>query len=218
MNQEIIHAEFYPIINFPGISALLFICETGFPQGQVADSMTLKRYAGIIEGINNRLMSTLETFEFQHRHVCRIAILNQSPPLTKKGSISAKEISIIWKDLISRLTDSRKDSSGIEITDRYYKITDKYTRFVGPQIGSMMSALKINLNYYRGNKDSLFAYIHGKDTEVLDLVGGFGTNLTGHNHPRICTALTEFVASGKPAICNQVSIQKKQDSWLKNLT
>ncbi len=153
-------------------------------------------------------MSNLESFEFQHRHVCRIAILNQCLPLTNKGSISGKEIGATWHDLITRLTDSRKDASGIEITDRLYKITDKYTRFVSPQIGSMMSALRINLNYYRGQKDSLFSYRHGKEIEVLDLVGGFGTNLTGHNHPRICTAITEFVAAGKPAICNQVSIQE----------
>jgi len=206
--REIIHAEFYPIINFPGISALLFIGESNVPGGPVADSRILKRYAGIVEGINNRLMHSLETFEFQHRHVCRIAILNQAPPLTGKGSVSVKEIATTWHDLIDRLTDTRKDSSGIEITERLYQITDKYTRFISPRIGSMMTALKINASYHRGRKDSLFSYIHGKETEVLDLVGGYGTNFTGHNHPAICTALTEFVASGQLAICNQGSIQQ----------
>jgi acetylornithine/succinyldiaminopimelate/putrescine aminotransferase/predicted amino acid dehydrogenase/acyl-coenzyme A synthetase/AMP-(fatty) acid ligase len=206
--REIIHAEFYPIINFPGISALLFICESNVPHGQVEDSRILKRYAGIVEGINNRLMHTLETFEFQHRHVCRIAILNQEPPLTGKGSVSVKEIAITFHDLIDRLSDTRKDASGIEITERLYQITDKYTRFISPQIGSMMTALKINVSYHRGQKDSLFSYIHGKETEVLDLVGGYGTNLAGHNHPLICKAVTEFVTSGKLAICNQTSIQQ----------
>jgi acetylornithine/succinyldiaminopimelate/putrescine aminotransferase/predicted amino acid dehydrogenase/acyl-coenzyme A synthetase/AMP-(fatty) acid ligase len=206
--SELIHAEFYPIINFPGISALLFINDSTTLPGQVTDSRILKRYAGIVEGINNRLMFNLDTFEFQHRHVCRIAILNGQLPLTGKGSVSVREITSTHHSLIGRLTDTRKDSTGIEITERLYQVTDKYTRFISPRIGTVMSALKINVSYHRGLKDSLFTYFHGIETEVLDLVGGYGTNLVGHNHPVISKALTDFVSSGKPAICNQASIQQ----------
>ena len=204
----VIHAEFYPIINFPGISALLFINDSTIAQGPVIDSNLLKRYAGIIEGINNRLINTLEAFEYQHRHICRIAVINQEPPYTGKGTVSAKKIAINYHDLIDRLSDTRKDANGIEITDKLYQITDKYTRYVSPQIGTMMTALKINYSYHKGLKDSLFTYIHGKETEILDLVGGYGTNLLGHSHPLICEAIKEFVDSGKPAICNQLSVQQ----------
>jgi acetylornithine/succinyldiaminopimelate/putrescine aminotransferase/predicted amino acid dehydrogenase/acyl-coenzyme A synthetase/AMP-(fatty) acid ligase len=205
---SILHAEFYPILNFPGISSLLFISDSNLPEGAVTDNRVLKKYAGIIEGINNRLINTIEAFEFQHRHICRIAVLNQSPPLTRKGSISVKEINFTWHSLIERLTDTRMEASGIEITEKLYHLTDRFTRYVSPMIGSMMSALKINLSFHRSLKDSLFTYMHGVETEILDLVGGYGTNLTGHYHPVICKALTEFIASGKPAICNQASIQQ----------
>jgi acetylornithine/succinyldiaminopimelate/putrescine aminotransferase/acyl-coenzyme A synthetase/AMP-(fatty) acid ligase len=208
LKNTILHAEFYPVLNFPGISALLFIRDTNIQVGLVQDRKILKKYAGIVEGINNRLIHSLETFEFQHRHVCRIAILNQSPPLTGKGSVSVKQILIDYHDLVERLTDTRKDATGIEITEKLYQITDKYTRFISPWIGSMMTAMRINLTYHRGNKDSLFSYIHGKETEVMDLVGGYGTNFTGHNHPAICKAITEFISSGKLAICNQLSVQQ----------
>ena len=202
-----LHVEFYPEINFPGLSALIFVKDDSLPSGLVTDVRILKEYRGKIEEINNRLISTIEPFEFQHRHLCRIALLNQPPPMTGKGTISVKQINIDFRDLIGRLTDSRKDATGIETTDILSEWNDKYKRYLSPQIGTLMSSLKLNYQYHRGEKDSLFTYIRGKEVEILDLAGGYGSNLLGHNNQEICNALNDFVLSGKIAICNQLSVQ-----------
>src|SRR4030042_2884527 len=201
------HAEFYPVMNFLGLAALLFINDISLPQGLVKDNRILKKFNGIIEEINNRLINTAEPFEFQHRHLHRIALLNQSPPKTGKGTISVKKINIEFRELIGRLIDTRKDASGIETIDIMSHGADKYTRYLSPQIGTLMSSLKLNYQYHRGEKDSLFTYIHGKEVEVLDVTGGYGTNLLGHNNQEVGFAVKDFISSGKIAICNQLSIQ-----------
>ena len=202
----ILHAEFFPMYNFPGLSALLFVDEPGVPEGVVPESPVTKKYAGIIEGINDRLKSRIEPFEFYHRHICRIAIVNQPPPATLKGTVSSKEILATYGQLAGCLQDCRKDSTGIEITEAHYLSTDKYSRYVSPQIGGMLSALKMNQVFHAGKKDSLFTYIRGKETAILDLAGGYGTNLVGHSNPRINCAITSFLSSGKIPLNNQLSI------------
>ena len=204
--QQVLHAEFFPMSNFPGLSALLFVAETGVPEGIVTNATVLKKHAGTIEGMNDRLKEQIEPFEFDHRHICRIAIVNEPPPLTPKGTVSLKEIHTLYGTLIERLQDCRKDSAGIEITESHYQSTDKYSRYISPQIGMMLSALKMNLVFHKGEKDSLFTYIHGKETQILDLAGGYGTNLVGHSNSRIREAITGFLTSGRVAINNQLSI------------
>jgi acetylornithine/succinyldiaminopimelate/putrescine aminotransferase/predicted amino acid dehydrogenase/long-subunit acyl-CoA synthetase (AMP-forming) len=207
LSGMILHWEYYPMINYPGLAALLFICDNTVPPGPVNDSGTLKKLSGIIEEINNRLINTIEPFEFQHRHVCRIAAVNQAPPLTGKGTVSVKQINTEYRELISCLTDIRKNASGIESTDINTHGAYKFTQYLSPRIGNLMSSLKLNYQYHRGVKDSLFTYIHGKETEVLDMTGGYGTNLLGHNNPLISKEVNEYISSGKIAICSQLSIQ-----------
>ena len=208
LTSKIHHAEFYPFVNLPGLTALLFVDENNHTEGQVQDKKLLKKYAGIIEGINNRLAQKLDTFEYRHRHICRIALANQTPPLTGKGTISVKQISHEFRGLIERLTDSRQDATGVMATDQLYQETDQYTKYVSPLIGSMLVALKLNFTYHRAHKDSLYTYIKARETEVMDLVGGYGANLIGYNHPVLKQELSDFINSGKVALCNQLSIQK----------
>jgi len=204
--RQILHIEFFPVINFPGLSALLFIREPDICHGPVSDTTVLKRYACIVEGINNLLKTNIEPFEFNHRHICRIALINQPPPTTRKGTISVKEIQQTYADLIGRLQDCRKESHGIEITESQSQSTDQYTRYMSPQIGSMLSALKMNQVYHRGLKDTLFTYLDGKESAILDLTGGYGANLLGHANPLITEAVTDFMARGGVAVNNQLSI------------
>ena len=204
--DQVLHAEFFPMVNFPGLSSLLFIEEKGQPAGILNQPSVLKRYAGVIEGINDHLKDRIEPFEFYHRHICRIALVNQPPPYTRKGTISSKEIRLGFDELIERLQDCRKDAAGIEITESHYLTTDKYSRYISPQIGMMLSALKMNQVFHRGKKDSLFTYIRGKETAILDLAGGYGTNLVGHSNPAISDAITTFLASGRISLNNQLSI------------
>jgi len=87
LSGQIVHVEFFPMSNFPGLSALLFVDLMDHPKRITTNSAVLKRYAGMIEGINDRLKERIEPFEFDHRHICRIAMINQQPPYTPKGTI-----------------------------------------------------------------------------------------------------------------------------------
>lgn len=205
--NSVLHVQFYPVMNFPGLAALLFINDGSISSGQVNDARILKKFSGVFEEINNRLINTIEPFEFQHRHVCRIAIINMAPPKTGKGTISIKQINAEYNDLISSLTDIRKNASGIESTDILSHGSFKYAQYLSPQIGTFLSSLKLNYQYHRGKKDSLFVYIRGKEVEILDVTGGYGTNLLGHSNPEISREVAEFIQKDKIAICNQLSIQ-----------
>jgi long-subunit acyl-CoA synthetase (AMP-forming) len=98
------YIEYYPITNFPGLAALIFINEKSLPAGLVKEIKVLKKYASYIEEINNRLIENIESFEFQHRHLGRIALINQIPPQTGKGTISVKQINIQWQTGLSKST------------------------------------------------------------------------------------------------------------------
>jgi acetylornithine/succinyldiaminopimelate/putrescine aminotransferase/predicted amino acid dehydrogenase/long-subunit acyl-CoA synthetase (AMP-forming) len=204
---SIVHVEFYPIINSPGLAALLFIDDSSITAGPVNDARILVKLSGIFEEVNTRLINRIEPFEFQHRHVCRIAVVNQLPPRTGKGTISVRQINTDFRELIRRLTDTRKDTSGIESTDILSHGSYKYSQYLSPQIGTFLSSLRLNFQYHKGDKDSLFTYIAGRETEILDMTGGYGTNLLGHNNAEICREVNKFVTDRKIAISNQLSIQ-----------
>ncbi|MBN2798990.1 MAG: aminotransferase class III-fold pyridoxal phosphate-dependent enzyme [Deltaproteobacteria bacterium] len=62
--------------------------------------------------------------------------------------------------------------------------SERYSRFSRPAVGALLRAMRLDLSYERASGDHL--YYRG-DTgalvEVLDLVGGYGASLFGHNHP-----------------------------------
>lgn len=76
---------------------------------------------------------------------------------------------------------------------------DEYFRFVKPGLKQHLGLLKLDVIYHRGQGDYLYCTDStGKEVEVLDLVGGFGACLLGHNHPDIVSALSERLRSSRP--------------------
>lgn len=205
--ESVLHCEFYPMVNFPGLAALLFVKDDSLSLGIVTETEILKKHGGKIEEINNRLINKIEPFEYQHRHVCRFAIVNNDPPRTGKGTISVKQINVCYMNLIERLTDIRKETAGIESTDPLIYASSKYAKYISPQIGMFLSAMKLNYQYNHGIKDSLFTYIRGNEIEVLDVAGGYGTNLLGHSNHEVIEAVKTFLSGNNIAISNQLSIQ-----------
>jgi acetylornithine/succinyldiaminopimelate/putrescine aminotransferase/predicted amino acid dehydrogenase len=61
----------------------------------------------------------------------------------------------------------------------------------------LLQAIGLDVAFERGQGDSLY-YRRGdqQEVEVLDLVGGYGALLLGHNHPEIVRAITRFFADG----------------------
>lgn len=73
-----------------------------------------------------------------------------------------------------------------------------YGQFVKPLLAARLRAAGLDVNYCRASGDFLFYMENDKEVEVLDLVGGFGAALVGHNHPKIVGRVRDFLDKGRP--------------------
>lgn len=95
--------------------------------------------------------------------------------------------------------------------DFYFKspdpAIDTYFRFVKPGLKNQLGLLGLDVVYNRGRSDRLYYRDgSGKAVEILDLVGGFGACLLGHNHPDIISVLLEKTKHAQPNLV-QGSVQ-----------
>ncbi|HET9622755.1 MAG TPA: aminotransferase class III-fold pyridoxal phosphate-dependent enzyme [Kofleriaceae bacterium] len=76
---------------------------------------------------------------------------------------------------------------------------EAFRRLLKPRLMEMLAAIKLDHVYHRGEGDSLFYYgPRGEEIEVLDLLGGFGASLFGHNHPELVAALRKALDDKRP--------------------
>lgn len=73
--------------------------------------------------------------------------------------------------------------------------TARYERHVKPYIAKLLRLLAIDRVYTRAEGDTL---VDADGREVLDLLGGYGSTLLGHNHPRLVRTLCDAYAAGVP--------------------
>jgi acetylornithine/succinyldiaminopimelate/putrescine aminotransferase/predicted amino acid dehydrogenase len=64
-----------------------------------------------------------------------------------------------------------------------------YTKYVRPELGKVLSALKLDVIYKKALGDKMFCEMDGRETIVSDFLGGFGSTILGHNHPDIIAEL-----------------------------
>ena len=59
-----------------------------------------------------------------------------------------------------------------------------YQLHLKPKVAALLQAVGLDKDYFRGEGDYLW-YVgsDGRERQVLDLVGGFGSTILGHNHP-----------------------------------
>lgn len=64
--------------------------------------------------------------------------------------------------------------------------TAKYGEYIRPMMYSLVKTLRLDVEYVRGAGDYLH-YINrdGEEVPILDLAGGFGSTILGHNNPEI---------------------------------
>lgn len=85
--------------------------------------------------------------------------------------------------------------------------SDLYFRFVKPGSKNRLGLLGLDVIYNRGRSDRLYYLCpNGKEVEILDLVGGFGACLLGHNHPDIISVLSDKTRYFQPDLV-QGSVQ-----------
>jgi len=205
--QHASHIEYFPIKNSPGMAALIFISNDSIQPGKVVERPIIKNYSRLISEINAQLYKTLEPFEFRHRYVNRFVLINSAAPKTVKGNVSKYKIETNYPDIIDALVDPFSSQLGIENIDSREYIVDKFTRYLNPYIGGMLSGLKMDYTYHRAKKDTLFTCYDGNEIEVLDFAGGYGTNLLGHNNAELKSIVTSFLNNDEIALSDQGSIQ-----------
>ncbi len=87
----------------------------------------------------------------------------------------------------------------LDAADTRHAITAQYNSAVRPGFVDAIEPLGIDVIFHRAAGAHL--YFHNDDNaeeQVLDLVGGYGSNLLGHNHPRLVEAAGRMLASQMP--------------------
>lgn len=70
-----------------------------------------------------------------------------------------------------------------------------------PQMLGFLAQLGIDVEFIRAEGDTLFYRDGaGEDVPVLDVAGGYGALILGHNHPEIVDAARDFFAAGRPVL------------------
>jgi acetylornithine/succinyldiaminopimelate/putrescine aminotransferase len=73
--------------------------------------------------------------------------------------------------------------------------TTLYGEFAKPYLAKLLNLLSIDRVYTRAQGDYL---TDASGNDVLDLLGGYGSTLLGHNHPRLVKALCDAYAANVP--------------------
>lgn len=191
------HIEWVLLDNKPGLGALIFLLPS-------SNNYSSKEIGDWLKNRNEILQSAIQPFEFTHRHLERFSIVNADPPLTRKGTVSRKDLLLQFDEIIHNLRNPYVSEKRIESVDTGEK--SLLYKFSNPHLATLLEALKINVRFEKGEKDFLYYRDNGKQQQVLDLVGGFGSGLLGHNHPYVKKTIRGFLDSGQPAINAQGSL------------
>ena len=188
--------EWIPLVNIPGLAALIFLPADDKGSRQ-------KELNALIKSTNEELKVTIEPFEYSHRHLERFTLIHEEVPLTRKGTVSRDQIYRKYEQVISDIRNPFVFSQSIETPETGDK--SPLYKFSDPHMAELLEALKLDKVYVKGDGDYLF-YRNGETLQrVTDFVGGFGSNLFGHNNAKLREAVSHFLESGYPALNNQGS-------------
>lgn len=68
-----------------------------------------------------------------------------------------------------------------------------------PLLRRLLRQLGLDITFHRGAGCQLYYFdATGKEVEILDLVGGYGTLLLGHGHPALVSEAQRLLSSGRP--------------------
>lgn len=76
---------------------------------------------------------------------------------------------------------------------------DVYTRYARRGIGLRLAAIRTDKHYVRASGNTLEYERDGRRVAVLDMVGGFGSTIFGHNHPELTALMCRISSEGTPA-------------------
>src|SRR5262245_25764449 len=74
--------------------------------------------------------------------------------------------------------------------------SEAYACLVRPKLAELLRFLRLDVAFDRAS--GCHVWQQGAAAPILDLVGGFGTLLFGHNHPRLVKAAVDYLRGGRP--------------------
>jgi len=84
-----------------------------------------------------------------------------------------------------------------------------YRQFVKPRLAESLAVMGLDVTYHRAQGNYVYAHDDaGNEIEILDMVGGNGSLLFGHNHPRVVADLRDALANGM-IVHGQLSIRRE---------
>jgi acetylornithine/succinyldiaminopimelate/putrescine aminotransferase/predicted amino acid dehydrogenase len=84
---------------------------------------------------------------------------------------------------------------------------EAFAAYLRPELATLLAANGMDVIYTRGQGDYLYYHdADGRERAVLDMLGGFGATLFGHNHPRLVRVATDLLESGRP-FASQASVR-----------
>ena len=64
-------------------------------------------------------------------------------------------------------------------------LSDLYRDYCRPELGAYLKALRLDVPYQRASGNYLYYSSGGEEVAVLDMLGGYGALILGHNHPEL---------------------------------
>ncbi|MEZ4865653.1 MAG: aminotransferase class III-fold pyridoxal phosphate-dependent enzyme [Caldilineaceae bacterium] len=76
-----------------------------------------------------------------------------------------------------------------------------YRTYLKPYVAKLLTAIGLDVTYHRGAGDWLY-YLDdaGCERRVLDMIGGFGASLFGHNHPELVARAQAVLTHQRPML------------------
>ena len=77
--------------------------------------------------------------------------------------------------------------------------SEHYAHYSRPQTCELLAAIGLDVTYDRGDGDTLYYRNEdGDDVGVLDMLGGFGSGLLGHNHSALVACAQNVLTTQRP--------------------
>lgn len=83
--------------------------------------------------------------------------------------------------------------------------TDPYATWCRPKLADLLGAVALDVEYTRASGAYLYREVAGQEVAVLDMVGGFGAGLFGHNHPVLKAAMHRLLDADTPFLAQCAS-------------
>lgn len=162
----------------------------GIDPGDVAFQ---ERIRTLVNSFHDRLLEEINDFDLRHTLLAAIGFVSGDPPRTGPGKIDFARVAREQPDLLEALASPTGRHAYLIEIDPLPLGEDSWCRHLLPYVGQLMRAMNLDVEYVDGAGDSLFRIIDGERTPVLDLVGGFGTNLLGHGRSDLQSTAIDMI-------------------------